>query len=98
MDAAGDATEDQVMQCLVYLYHERGLKPGTRNGPRNFNWFPTVVGDYFQKVCEREAAANPSGYEEWSDRNEIMLSNLEMKSMTDAIEIDDSAWKVDKAS
>ncbi len=34
MDAAHPATEQEVMECLRYLYEERGLKPGRRNGPR----------------------------------------------------------------
>jgi len=47
MDAASGQTEEAVIACLKYLYFERGLKPGTRNGPRSFAWFPTVVQDYF---------------------------------------------------
>jgi hypothetical protein len=70
MDAAGGASEEEVLCCLSYLYCERGLKPATRNGPRHFAWFPTVVADYFDRKREREEAANPTGYDEWEARNE----------------------------
>jgi hypothetical protein len=93
MDAAGGASEEDVLLCLVYLYNERGLRPGTRNGPRTFSWFPTVVGDYFRRKREREEVADPIGYDAWSERNETRLSKAQFNSMTDAIEIDGSAWK-----
>ncbi len=38
MDAAAGATEDEVLGCLSYLRDERGLKPGTRSGPRHFSF------------------------------------------------------------
>jgi hypothetical protein len=68
IDAAGGVTEEEVMQCIRYLYNERGLKPGTRHGPRSFAWFPTVVQDYFSKRREREGISNPRGSQEWEDR------------------------------
>ena len=70
MDAASGRTEEAVIGCLKYLYRERGLKPDTRNGPRTFAWFPTVVQDYFSKREERSEVANPTGFAEWEDRNE----------------------------
>lgn len=60
MDAALGATEVEVVECLGYLREERGLLPGTRNGPRHFSWFTTVVGDYFSKKHQRSQVANPS--------------------------------------
>jgi hypothetical protein len=87
MHAAGGATEQEVMACLKYLYNERGLQPGTRNGPRHWSWFPTVVADYFGRKREREEAANPSGYYEWKDRNLIRAEREELERMTEAIEI-----------
>jgi hypothetical protein len=93
MDAAGGASEGDVVLCLAYLHNERGLRPGTRNGPRMFSWFPTVVGDYFRRKREREEVADPIGYDAWSERNETRLSKAQFNSMTDAIEIDGSAWK-----
>jgi len=93
MDAAGGATEDEVLRCLAYLRNERGLGPGTRNGPRMFSWFSTVVGDYFSRKRTREDVANPVGFGAWSERNETRLSNAQFDSMTDAIEIDGSDWK-----
>jgi len=59
MDAAAGATEDTVFKCLSYLYNERKLRPGTRNGPRHFSWFVTVVGDYFWQKRAREEIADP---------------------------------------
>ena len=52
-------TEGDVVECLWYLYNERGLRPGTKCGPRHWSWFKTVVQDYFQQRHDREAAANP---------------------------------------
>jgi hypothetical protein len=42
MDAARGASDEEVIACLSYLYNERGLKPGIRNGPRSFAWFVTA--------------------------------------------------------
>ena len=39
MDSAEGATEDEVLRSLRFLREERGLKPGTKNGPRHFSWF-----------------------------------------------------------
>jgi hypothetical protein len=51
------------------------------------------VGDYFRRKREREEVADPIGYDAWSERNETRLSKAQFNSMTDAIEIDGSAWK-----
>jgi hypothetical protein len=75
MDAARGTTEEEVIACLNYLRNDRSLKPGTRNGPRSFAWFATVVQDYFTKRESREEIANPTGFVEWEDRNEITLLN-----------------------
>lgn len=84
MDAAAGATEDDVLHCLTFLREERGLKPGTKNGPHHFSWFPTVIGDYFRQRREREEAANPIGYNAWEDRNDARLNNAEFDAMTEA--------------
>jgi hypothetical protein len=81
MDAAAGATEDEVLGCLSYLRDERGLKPGTRSGPRHFSWFPTVVGEYFLRKRERHRIANPIGV------TDTGFSKAQLDSMTDAIEI-----------
>jgi len=60
MDAAGGASEDEVLRCLAYLREERGLRSGTRNGPRHFSWFATVVGDYFRQLQTRREVADPT--------------------------------------
>jgi len=59
MDAAGGATEADVVLCMEHLFNERGLRPGTKHGPRSFAWFPAVVKDHFDKKRAREDA---SGY------------------------------------
>jgi len=89
MDAAEGAAEQEVIDCLRYLREERGLKPGTRSGPRHFSWFPTVVGDYFRQKRERQAVANPPASRESSGK----LSEAAFNSMTEAIEIDGSRWR-----
>jgi len=81
MDAAAGATENEVLHCLSYLRDERGLKPGTRSGPRHFSWFPTVVGDYFRQQRERQQAADPAAVAD------VGFSQPEFDAMTDAIEI-----------
>jgi hypothetical protein len=78
MDAAQGATEDQVMRCLQYLYKERGLRPGTANGPRHFSWFPTVVGEYFRTKREREGGSYSTGYDQSSRRNGADISTEEL--------------------
>jgi len=92
IDAAGGGTGAGVMDCLAYLFNERGLRPGTRNGPRMFSWFPTVVEDYFSRKRAREQVADPIGNVR-SERNEARLSQTQLDSMTQAIEIDGSDWK-----
>lgn len=84
MDGAEGATEEEVIRCLRYLYHERGLKPGTKNGPRHFSWFRTAVRDYFrQKRRFQEAEPATAG-------REVGLSKAVFDAMTEAIEIE--AW------
>jgi hypothetical protein len=85
MDAARGASEEGVIACLKYLHHDRGLKPGTKNGPRSFAWFPAVVQDYFSKREQREEIANPSGFNEWADGNEAgTLSRDQFDALTDS--------------
>lgn len=84
MEAAAGASEEEVIACLVYLYMDRGLKPGTRNGPRHWSWFKTTVQDHFEKKRQRADSANPCGFSEWQDRNDYLLSKAEFDAMTDA--------------
>ena len=83
MNAAGGASEAEVITCLRYLRDERGLGYGTRNGPRQFSWFPTVVGDYFRRKREREEVANPPP----TPHGTGFLGPAELDAMTEAIEI-----------
>ena len=73
MNAAGGATEMEVIKCLEFFYKERALRPGVRGGPRTFRWFVTVVQDYFTRKSEREEAANPCGHAAREERNSAML-------------------------
>jgi len=50
---------DGEMGVGTHLQDERGLRPGTKMGPRHFSWFKTVVGDYFCKKSAREAVFTP---------------------------------------
>ena len=90
LDAAGTHDEQDVIAALSYLYQERGLKPFTKNGPRSFAWFKTVLQDHFAKKRDRESAANPCGYHEWQERNEALLSREQFTAMTNAIELPDA--------
>ena len=54
MNAAGGASEDEVIACLRYLREERGLRPGAKNGPRHYSWFKPVVEDYFAQKRDRD--------------------------------------------
>lgn len=78
MDASGGESEQAVVDCLAHLYNNRGLRPGTANGPRSFAWFPVVVQEYFSKRADREMAA-PCGYHEWEDRNQVKEENAILK-------------------
>ena len=82
MDAAAGATEDAVLKCLSYLYNERKLRPGTRNGPRHFSWFVTVVGDYFRQRLAREEIADPHAGSAARARNELKATDFDR--MTEA--------------
>ena len=91
MDASGGAGEDEVLQCLKYLRDERGLRPGSRNGPRRFGWFKSVVADYFRQKHNREMVYAPPPVD-WDRRNGQGPSQSELNSMTEAIEVD-GGWK-----
>lgn len=93
MDAAQGASEVEVIECLRHLREERGLLPGTRNGPRHFSWFPTVIGDYFSKKLARSQGADPpsSSYRLGGQQNGLSPSVFD--SMTEAIEIADHQEK-----
>jgi hypothetical protein len=87
MDAAAGATQDEVIQCLRYLREDRGLRRGTRHGPRSFAWFKSVVADHFIEKHNREMVYSPPAVD-WDRRNGPGLSPQEFDSMTSAIEID----------
>ena len=76
VDAAHGAGEEEILRALLYLYNERGLKPGSRNGPRHFTWFRTVIDDYFTQKEERLESANPTGHSDWEERNETKSAKL----------------------
>ena len=89
MDAAKGATEPEVIQCLRYLYNERGLRPGTKHGPRHFSWFKTVVADYFLQRRDREFVANPPLSSTGKDCGRAGLSQADFDAMTAAFQIDE---------
>ena len=88
MDASAGASEEEVIHCLHYLKEERGLRPGTRHGPRHFSWFKTVVADYFQQKRLRETVFSPAS----GQSSDAGLSPDEFAAMTEAIDID-GGWK-----
>lgn len=45
MKAAGGADEKAVMSHLRHLFMERGLRPGTDQGPEHWTWFVAVIKD-----------------------------------------------------
>ena len=65
MNVAGGASEEEVLSCLRYLLFERGLRPGSKNGPRHFSWFKTVVADYFHQKHDRDWVVNPGARGAW---------------------------------
>jgi hypothetical protein len=85
MDAAAGASEEEVIACLRHLRNERGLKPNTRNGPRSFAWFTTVVQDYFRKRQARDELANPTAAAESESRIEVgSQTRAQFDELTDA--------------
>ena len=92
IDAAEGATEDQVIQCLRYLYHDRRLQPGTGNGPRHFSWFPTVVGDYFQRKRAREHVSHPVTSPAAAQRHQADFGQEQVDAMTEALEVDGAGF------
>ena len=89
MDAAKGATEPEVIHCLRYLYNERGLRPGTKHGPRHFSWFKTVVADYFLQRRDREFVANPPLSSAGEYRSRAGLSQADFDAMSAAFQIDE---------
>ena len=75
-----------MIRCLRYLYSERGLRPGTKHGPRHFSWFKTVVADYFLMKREREFVISPSSNDHRETRTESELSEADFDRMTAALE------------
>lgn len=90
LQAAGGASEHEVIECLAYLWNERGLRPGTKNGPETWSWFKTVLLDHFARRREREEVANPCGYADWEERNESRAEREQFERMTNAIELPDA--------
>lgn len=72
--AAAGEDESKICELLVYLYNERGLRPGTENGPKHAGWFKAVVQNYFEDRHDRDDA-RPIGHEKWEYRNETRLAN-----------------------
>jgi hypothetical protein len=87
MHAPGGATEGEVIECLRYLREERGLRPGTRHGPRGFAWFKSVVADHFHQKRARETVYAPPTVP-WENRNGPGISQQDFDAMTAAIEVD----------
>ena len=77
VEAAGSVSETDILEALRYLYEERGLRPGTKNGPRHYKWFVSVIEDHFTKREQRREMANPVGFHEWEDRNQAMRNTLD---------------------
>ncbi len=69
MDAAGES-EGCVYDALIYLHNERGLRRGTENGPRSWEWFKVVLPDYLEKRRRHEESASRSGSEVWDENGE----------------------------
>ena len=75
MQAAMGASEDDVVECLRFHYNERGIRPGTKDYPRSFNWFPAIVAEHFRKHTDRVDNSAALGFG-WEDRNETRVQNI----------------------
>ena len=83
IQATGHAPEAEIIEALHNLA-ERGYDA---DHIRVYGYFETALPDYFRQEREREEAASPCGYDQWSDRNETRSSREQFDAMTDAIEI-----------
>ena len=54
MHAAGGASQADVIAALRYLREDRGLKPGTKNGPRHWALFKTVMVIALQNCAQSQ--------------------------------------------
>jgi hypothetical protein len=64
LEAAGEP-EGYVYNALLFLHNERGLRYGTENGPRSWEWFKVTLTDYFEKQRRRDEAAHPDPETVW---------------------------------
>jgi hypothetical protein len=87
MNAGAGASEQEVMECLGYFFNERGLRPGSRHGPRYFKWFITTVGDYFAQKHQREGVWRPDAKQSQDRMMSRADEKAEFDRMTEAIEI-----------
>jgi hypothetical protein len=69
VEAAGEEP-GLIYYALLHLHNERGLRYGTENGPRSWEWFKVVLLDYFEKKRRREEAASRSAEEIWDENGE----------------------------
>jgi len=80
IQATGHAPEAAILRALRNL-EERGYDA---KHIRTYAYFETALPEYFQQELERDQAAHPCGYAEWSDRNEKRLSKEECDKMSNA--------------
>jgi hypothetical protein len=74
--------EAEVCEALHFLYEERGLKPGTRYGPRSWKWFLTTLAEYFTNKLARDQVANPDRFPEPKPK----IFQDEFKAMSEPLE------------
>ena len=67
LQAADGTSLRDIGEILRYKCVNRGLDPGTRNGPQGWGWFPKVIETEVRARREQEAASNdPNLRKHWS--------------------------------
>jgi hypothetical protein len=67
LEAADGNSLRDVVEILRYKCVNRGLDPGTSNGPKGWGWFPTVLANEIRARREQLAASQEPTGKHWSE-------------------------------
>jgi hypothetical protein len=77
--AAGSGATAEEICALLHRLWQKGLRPGRKNGPRKWGWFPVVVRQHFESERAHRTAA-PKHWSESEGKRTIVSSAFEAKA------------------